>query len=189
MKTIMSEVMMLWGRSLTILNGMSHPIPHHQSHPICPILIMGHPISYEWDALAQDGTSHLTPMGCSDTRWDVPSYMNGMLWHKMGRPILHKWDALAEDETSHLTQMGCSDTRWDVPSYPNGMLWHKMGRPILPKWDALTQDGTSHLIYMWCSSATQDVPCCEVQFYCATSHTTNIQDAHIHCHHLEAVGQ
>jgi hypothetical protein len=114
--------MMLWGRGLAILNGMSHSIPHHQSHPICPILIMGRPILHEWEVLAQDGTSHLTWMRGSGTRWDIPSYMNGMLWCKMGHPISHKCDALAQDGTSHLTQMRCSGTRWDVPSHTNGML-------------------------------------------------------------------
>ena len=147
----MGEVMMLWGRGLAILNGMSHSIPHHQSHPICPILIMGRPILHEWEVLAQDGTSHLTWMRGSGTRWDIPSYMNGMLWHKMGHPISHKWDAL-----------------------------HKMGCPILYEWDVLLYDGTSHAVSLWSTNW---------QLYCATSHTTDIQDACIHCHHLEAVGQ
>ena len=115
--------MMLWGRGLAILNGMSHSIPHHQSHPICPILIMGRPILHEWEVLAQDGTSHLTWMRGSGIRWDIPSYMNGTLWHKMGHPILHEWDALAQDGMSHLTQMGCSAQ--------DGMFCYKMGRPML----------------------------------------------------------
>jgi hypothetical protein len=123
--------MMLWGRGLAILNGMSHSIPHHQSHPICPILIMGRPILHEWEVLAQDGTSHLTWMRGSGTRWDIPSYMNGMLWHKMGHPILHEWDALAQDGTSHLTWMGRSGIRWDIPSHTNGMLCYMMGHPML----------------------------------------------------------
>jgi hypothetical protein len=127
----MSEVMMLWGRGLAILNGMSHSIPHHQSHPICPILIMGRPILHEWDALAQDGTSHLTRIRCSGTRWDVPSYMNGMLCTRWDVPshtnemLCTRWDVPSS------IWMGCSNTRWDVPSYMNGMFCYKMGCPML----------------------------------------------------------
>jgi hypothetical protein len=139
---------------------MSHSIPHHQSHPICPILIMGHPILHEWDALAQDGTSHLTRIRYSGTRWDVPSYINGMLWHKMGCPILHEWDALAQDGMSHLIQMGCSAQ--------DGM------SHLQYEWDALTQDGMSHLIWMGCSAIRWDVPCCEPVKYKLTIILCNI---------------
>ena len=41
--------------------------------------------------------------GPSYIKWDVPSHMNEMLWHKMGHPILHEWDVLVQDGTSHLT--------------------------------------------------------------------------------------